>query len=320
MKNDGWYDSFLDALSIKYPKKTQLIQELMDLLCIGQEAAYRRLRKDVIFHAYEIAKIASEWNVSLDKIIDVAPGKISFQMQLVDYFDLSNQDEYLFQSIIEDILYTSDFPETEYMDTCNKLPRSLFAGYNYLNQFYLFRGFSNTITGEKSVPFSEVLIPEKSRRLTENFYQAVKQIPNTNFILDYRLFDNLISDVRFFYSVRLITDEEKKFIKNDLYALLDYLSEVASYGYYPETKNKVSFYISQLSVDTNYSYIITDKANVCFVRAFDRYEIHTHNEEMIERFKTMMKFRKRTSIQISEVDAKRRIDYFEKQRQVVESL
>ena len=320
MKNNGWYDSFLKNLSIRYPKKTQLVQELMGLLSIEQEAVYRRLRKDVIFHAYEIAKIASEWNISLDKIMNIAPGKISFQMQLVDYLEPSNPDEYLFQSIIEDILYTKDFPDTEFMETCNKLPRSLFAGYSYLNQFYLFRGFPNTITNEDAVSFSQVIISEKSCRLAESFHQAIKQVPNTYFILDYRLFDNLIRDVQCFHSVRLITDEEKEFIKKDLYALLDYMSDVASRGYYPETKNKVSFYISQLSVDTNYSYIITDKENVCFFRVLDKYEIYTHNSEMMKRFKIMMKFRKRTSVQISEVNAKSRIDYFERQRQIVESL
>jgi len=320
MEKGGWYDSFLEDLLARYPKKTQLVQELMNLLCIEQEAAYRRLRKDVVFHASEIAKIASEWNISLDKIMNIASGNVYFQMELVDYLNPSNQNEYLFQSIIEDILYTRDFPETEFMETCNKLPRSLFAGYSHLNQFYLFRGFPNTITNEDVVPFSQIIISEKSRRLTENFCQAIKQVPNTNFILDSKLFDNLVRDVQCFHSVRLITDEEKEFIRKDLYALLDYMSEVANIGYYPETKNKVSFYISQLSVDTNYSYIITDKANVCFVRAFDKYEIHTCNSEMMTRFKILMKFRKRVSVQISEADAKSRIEYFERQRQIVESM
>ena len=320
MKNDGWYDSFLGALSIKYPKKTQLVQELMDLLCIGHEAVYRRLRKDVIFHANEIAKITSEWNLSLDRILDITPRKISFHMQLTDYLEPSNQDEYLFQSIIEDFLHIGVFTEMEYMETCNKLPRSLFAGYSYLNRLNLFMGVLNTITNEDVDSFSRIIISEKSQRLTENFYRAVKQIPNTNFILDCKLFDNLIRDVQCFHSVRLITDEEKEFIRKDLYALLDYMLEVANKGYYPETKNKVSFFISQQSVDTNYCYIITDKENMCIVRAFDKYEIHTHNSEVVERYKTMMKFRKRLSVQISEVDEKGRINYFERQRQIVENM
>ena len=320
MKNDGWYNSFLDALSMRYPKKTQLVQELMDLLCIGHEAVYRRLRKDVIFHANEIAKIASEWNVSLDRIMGIDPGKISFQMQLVDYLDPSNQDEFFFQSIIEEYLHISGFPETEYMETCNKLPRSLFAGYSYLNRFYLFRGIYDSIANEDIDSFSSIIISEKSHRLTESFHQTIKQIPDTNFIFDCKLFDNLIRDIQCFHSVRLISDEEKEFIREDLFALLDYMLEVANKGYYPETKNKVSFFISQLSVDTNYSYMISEKENVCIIRAFDKHVIHTHNSEMVERFKTMMMFRKRLSSQISEVDEKGRINYFERQRQIVEGM
>ena len=319
MKNNGWYDSFLKALSTKFPKKAQLVQELMDLLCIEREATYRRLRKDVIFHAYEIAKIASEWNISLDRIMNIASGRISFQMEFVDYVDPSNQDEYLFQSIIETILYTRDFKETEFMETCNRLPRSLFAGYGYLNQFYLFRTHQYHIK-DNLVPFSRINISEKSCRLSTKYHQAIKQVPTTNFILDLKLFDNLIRDIRYFHSLRLITDEEKEFIRKDLYALLDYMSEVASEGYYPETKNRVNFYISQVNIDTNYSCIHTEKENVCFSQTFDKYEIYTHNSEMAANFKMGMKLREKTSVQISVVDAKSRIDYFERQRQIVESL
>jgi hypothetical protein len=118
----------------------------------------------------------------------------------------------------------------------------------------------------------------------------------------------------------LITDEEKEVIGKDLKALLDYLSEVASKGCYPETKNKVNVYISQLSVDTNYSYFHTNETNACFVQAFGKCGIYTFNSEMVNSFIAWMKLKKRTSIQISEVDEKSRVDFFERQRQIVENL
>ena len=319
MEKGGWYDSFLEDLLARYPKKTQLVQELMNLLCIEQEAAYRRLRKDVVFHASEIAKIASEWNISLDSILDVAFEKISFQMRFLDYLEPSDQDEYLLRSLIKDIIHAKDFSETEYMETCNKLPRSLFAGYSYLNRFYLFRGVPNYRNEEHAIPFSQIIISEKSHQLMVDFYQAIKQIPNTIFTLDCNLFDNLIRDVQCFHTIQLITDEEKEFIREDLCALLDYLLEVTTLGRYPETKNKVNFFISDLSVDTNYGYILTDKAHMSFLRTFDKYEIYTHNSEMVRKFKIWMMFRKKVSAQISDVDAKNRIEYFKKQKQIVES-
>jgi len=320
MANDVWYDYFLKMLSVKYPKKAQLVTELMDLLCIEQEAVYRRLRKDVIFHAFEIAKIASAWNISLDEIINVDSGKIFFQMQPLDYLNPSDQDVHFLQAFIDDLFRIKDFPDTEYVEICNRVPRPLLASYSYLNQFYLFRWMHQYGNKEETVPFSQIIISEEKRRITSEYCMAMKQIPNTNFIFSHRLIDNLVWDVRYFHSIQLITDEEKECIRKELHAFLDYGVEVASKGCYPETKNKVDFCISQLMVDTNYGYIHTNEANMCIVHAFDKCEIYTFNSEMLANFKTWMRLKKRASVQISVADEKSRIAFFARQRQVVESL
>ena len=320
MANDAWYEYFLKNLSAKFPKRAQLAEALMDLLCLEREAVYRRLRKDVVFHAFEVAKIASVWNISLDEIIDIDSGKVSFLMQLVDYIDPSDQEERFLQEVIQGLLRTKNFPEAEYMEVCNTLPRPLIAGYSSLNQFYLFRWVYQYGNREDTVPFSQIIISEKKRQITADYHLAIKHVPNSNFIFDYKLFNNLVGDIQYFHSIRLITDEEKELIKKDLFSFLDYLSEVASRGFYPETKNKVNLYISQLSIDTNYSYISTNEANICFVHAFDKHEIYTFNSEMFANFKTWMKLKRRTSTQISEVDEKSRVNFFEKQQQIVENL
>jgi len=320
MANDAWYDYFLKALLAKYPKKAQLAQELMNLLCIEQEAVYRRLRKDVIFHVFEIAKIASVWDISLDEIINIKSGVVSFQMQLVNYLDPSDPNVNLLQKFLQNLSRTIDSPEAELMDVCNKLPRPLLAAYNYLNQFYLFRWIYQYGNRKDTVSFSQIIISENKRQLTADYLRIIQQVPNTNFILDCKIFENLVWDILYFHSILLITDEEKELIKKDLFAVLDYLLEVANKGYYPETKSKVNLYISQLSVDTNYSYIHADEVSMCLIHAFDKYEIYTCNSEMFANFLAWMKLKKRTSIQISEVDEKSRIDFFTKQRQAVEML
>jgi len=320
MGNNVWYDCFLENLSTRYPKKGQLAEELMDLLCIEREAVYRRLRKDVVFHAFEVAKIASAWNISLDEVIDIDSGKITFQMQQLDYLDPQDKEKYLIRAVIDGLLRTKDFPDTEYMEVCNRLPRPLLAGYGYLNQFYLFRWIYQYTDNEEVVPLSQIIISEDKKALTRDYYRAIKQVPNTNFVFDYKLFDNLVRDIQYFQSIRLITDEEKDLIKKDLCALLDYLSEVASKGCYPETKSKVNLYVSQIGVDTNYSYFYSNEESLCFVHAFDKYEIYTQNSQMINSFISWMKLKKRTSVQISEVDEKSRIDFFETQQEIVKTL
>jgi hypothetical protein len=149
----------------------------------------------------------------------------------------------------------------------------------------------------------------------------MKDVTHTSYILDKMIFDSLIYEIQFFHSILLITDEDKEKIKKDLNALLDYLLEIASTGCFPETGNQVHIYVFMLSINTNYSYFNHgNNTELCRIHAFNMYDLINYNPEMIEHFKTWMQLKKRTSIQISEVDEKTRIEFFAKQRQLIENL
>ena len=170
------------------------------------------------------------------------------------------------------------------------------------------------------MPFSQVVISDEMQKLTDDYYRAIKVVPKSNFIFDRMIFKNVVNEISYFHSIGLITNEEKDFIKKDLYAMLEYLSDVAANACYPETKNKVNLYISHFNIETNYSYTYTHKVSLCFVHVFDKYEIYTNDVEMATNFRIWMQLKKRSSIQISEVDIKSRIDYFAKQKQIVDML
>ena len=320
MDTDKLYDGFIEALHTKYPNKMQLVKELMKLLGIEREAIYRRLRKEVYFSFHEISRISSTWGISLDNLISVHSGKIPFKMHAVNYLTPTEQELKFLQDIIHSINFLKDFTDTEFLDICNKLPRKLVAGFGYLNRFYLFKWRYQYGGDEVNTPFSRVVISDEMLRLTANYYQAIKHVPQTIFLFDRLIFQNLVNEIQYFHSINLISGNEKELIKTDLFALLEYLSKVATTGVYPETRKKVSLYVSQLNVDTNYSYTCTNLANICFIHVFDKFEIHTCYPEMVENFVAWMQLRKRTSFQLSGVDEKNKVEFFQTQRQIVENL
>ena len=319
MMTEAWYDNFIDALLAKYPKKNQLTQALTELLNIEREAVYRRLRKDVAFPADEIVTIASTWNISLDAVVGIDAGQVSFQMRQVNYLDPSEEEANFLRYIIQSINFVKQFPNTEFMDVCNKLPRQLLAGFEHLNQFYLFK-WRYEYGVDEVLPYSQLVISEEKAQLTATYYRTIKDVPTSSFIWDQRIFEHLVRDIQYFHSIYLITDEEKELIRKDLYRLLSYMQEVANKGYYPETQNRVNLYVSQLNIDTNYSYSFTPDVNVCFIHAFEKHEIYTFNSEMVTNFRAWMQLKKRTAIQISEVDEKSRVEFFMRQNQLVDSL
>ena len=230
------------------------------------------------------------------------------------------------KSIIKSMHLFQREPNAEIMDICNKIPHSLLAGFEYLNRFYFFKW--NYLYGNDTpytpyspvIPYSEIAFSKTEKKLMTDYYKAIKLIPNSSFILDHQIFEYLLSDIRYFHSIYLITDAEKEQIKKELYTLLDYLHEVANKGCYPETQNKVNLFISQLNVETNYTYTLAPNANICFVIVFEVYEIFSLNAEMVSKFMAWMQLKKKTSIQISEVDEKSRIEFFKKQRALVDLL
>jgi hypothetical protein len=172
----------------------------------------------------------------------------------------------------------------------------------------------------EEIPFSQIQISDEKLELTKDYQRVIKYVSNNSFIWDPQIFEYLINDIKYFHSIYLITDEEKELIKQDLFNFLDYLLKIATAGCYPETGSKVTIFISQLNIDTNYSYTLSPEANICFVHVFEKLEISSFNSEMVDNFKAWMLLKKRTSVQISEVDQRSRIEFFAKQRQFIETL
>jgi uncharacterized protein YodC (DUF2158 family) len=318
--NNTWYDVFMERLHQKFSKNTELTEALMDLLSIEREAAYRRLRKDVRFPVEEIVKIALAWKISLDDIVGLPPHQFRFNMHLLDYRNPSDEDLHLMEVIVQMIDAIKDFPDSEYMEICNKLPRMLISGFPHLNRISLGRWIYQ-YTDEDAIPFSKVLYAPKVAEYSAQFYSKSKDIASVNFIWDSRIFDYLVDEINYFYSIYLITDEEKKLIKKELYDFLDYMLQLTSKGCWPETGNKLNLYISQINVDTNYNcYWYDGKTQLCCITVFGKNELYSTNPNIAENFRNWIQSKKRSSVLISGTDEKHRIEFFKKQKQLIDEL
>jgi hypothetical protein len=320
MEEQNWYDYFLENLYDLFPKKAQLTQELMDLLCLEREAVYRRLRKDVIFHAHEIVKIVTTWNISLDEIIGINSGKIPFQMQALNYLNPSKKEYANLQKRVRVLDFMKTDPTSEYMEVCNRFPRPLSIGFLTVYRFGIFNWAYQYNLDEVSKQFSKIIIPDKIYQEFLTYKKSIVCAKNSHFIMDPNLFEYSVHSINYFHSILLVTDEEKKLLKEELHALLDYMQEIANRGCYPESGNKVHLYLSKISIDSNYSYIYSEKLKACRIHAFGQHDISSSNSDMITDFRKWMNLKKRTSIQISETNEKQRIEFFAQQRVIVDSL
>jgi len=320
MISESWYEHFLETILARHLKKSKLMEELMELLGLEREAVYRRLRQDVPFTVHEVVKIASAWSISLDEIMNVVSDNLSFTMKPINYFDPSEKEMQEVQKRVRRLEHLKKTPNSECMEICNKLPRSITAGFPALYQFDIFRWAYQYGNMEEKPAFSQISFSKQFQQELADYSQLIKHMSDMSYIWDYLIFEYLVRDIQYFHSILLITEEEKELIKKELLSALDYLLEVAGKGYFPETKKKVAIYISKIIVGTNYSYFYTERLKICRIHVFEKYDIFSYNKEMVDNFRAWMQLKKRSSIQISEVDERGRIEFFMRQRQLAESL
>ena len=111
----------------KMPTGTNLANTLMDILYIGKEAIYRRLRGEVPFTLAEAAVISRKMGISLDKMIGVSfSNNAVFDLNVVHhtntfetYHDILTKYVDAFDNIRED-------PTTEMATSSNILPQALY--------------------------------------------------------------------------------------------------------------------------------------------------------------------------------------------------
>ena len=62
--------AFLDQIVAKFKKKSEAVKAIANVLDLGEDAIYKRLRGDSFIYPREIVLLTKEYNISLDEIID----------------------------------------------------------------------------------------------------------------------------------------------------------------------------------------------------------------------------------------------------------
>ena len=131
----------IEAAKEKMPTGTNLANTLMDILYIGKEAIYRRLRGEVPFTLAEAAVISRKLGISLDKMIGVSfSNNAVFDLNVVHhtntfetYHDILTKYVDAFDNIRED-------PTTEMATSSNILPQHYISNMMYFQSFVCLNG------------------------------------------------------------------------------------------------------------------------------------------------------------------------------------
>lgn len=309
----------VNAVKEKLPSKDNLANALMDILYIGKEAIYRRLRGEVPFTLTEAAVISRKLGISLDKMIGVSfRDNAVFDMNIVSsekpfeaYYSILEKQVDLFRSVKED--------ETSEIGTSsNIIPQTLSLKYNMLSKFRLFKWMYQN-ENIKCKHFEEMEIPQKMVEKQKEYSDLVSHIHSVDYIWDNMIFSHLVNDIQYFCSIHLITDEDKDMLKEELFLLIDEMEELSARGK-SKAGNDVKIYISNINFEATYSYLDTSSTQLSLIRIYSINSITTQDQEMFRGLKEWIQSLKKFSTLISESGEMQRIQFFKQQREIISTL
>jgi hypothetical protein len=139
-------------------------------------------------------------------------------------------------------------------------------------------------------------------------------------VWDNLIFRYLVTDIQFFSTINLISNDDIQQIKEDLLALLDYIEQIAETGCVEETGTPVSFYISDINLDADYSYVQINDFCMSHVRTFILNSVASTDQSSFGKMKDWIDSLKKSSTLISKSGVKYRAEFFEKQRKIISEL
>ena len=313
-------EALIAAMQSKIPDGTRLANVLIDILFIGKEAVYRRLRGEVPFTLNEAAIIARQLGISLDNTVGAKMTENAlFDLSMIDIdnpIEAYGKTIELYADIYRSI---KDLDNTELGLAANLIPQVFYLKYMNLSKFRLFKWIYQNDKNNAFNSYADIIIPDHTRDLQKEYVRETQFVKTTIYILDNQIFNSFISDVQYFININLLNEKDVELIKEDLLHLLDDLEEYTTKGKFKSGTN-LQVYISNVNFEATYTYISSPIANWATYRLYSINTVYSSDPLVYNYNRDFILSLKKYSTLISESAEMQRIQYFNKQREIIQTL
>jgi hypothetical protein len=314
------HTNIINAIKEKIPQNINIASVLMDILYIGKEAIYRRLRGEVPFTFDELVVISQAMGISLDNIAgSTRQESRPFQLKLTEYVNPKEVDYHQMEEYLGVLHASRKDPYTEHASSANIFQLTLYVGYDYLNKFYMFKSLYQRSGVESIRSLDDIKISQRLRDIQKRYQEELMYIKHTFYIWDYMIFRYLVNDIKYYANIHYITEEDVAALKEDLLRFIDKMERLAIKGKF-ETGNRIQLYLSSINFESTCSYLQTQSMTLSNINAFALNTVVSLDVTTFDRLKTWINSLKRLSTLISESGEMQRIKFFKEQRDLVNTL
>lgn len=318
--NQKLNENLVGAIKGALPERTNVALYLMDLLSLGKEAVYRRLRGSVSFSIEESALISRDLSISLDHIIGMrSRNKAIFNLNLIETANM--MDDYCASIDI----YTQAFrkiklySDSQYQSACGSIPWSLYIQYDLISKFHLYKWAYQMRGYESMLKFSQFVVPQSVLNVHQEFGKERSYLPRGSFILSRDMFVSLAKDIALFSRLNLLAKTETQQIKEELMNLLYELESITAAGGLNEG-SEIFFYLSNINFESSCTYLEYRDVELSIFHIFSLVSINSDKSQICKVHKEWINSLKRSSTLISRSGDVHRAEYFNEQRELLNTI
>lgn len=307
-----------DVAIMKF-EKDRIVSIISDVLCLGREAVYRRLRGDVKFSLEEISQLALELDISIDALIGQKDNQRSvIEMNLIepkaDFVESYHRKIKEYSLLWKKIAQKDN--NASIISAFNKLPYIFYLHFENIAKFRLFK-WAYQMRLIRDISFEEMDISKELVQAQVNFILEIQKVKDTSLILGPSVFLSFINDVNYFYNLGLIDKNNVLNIKHELNELLSEMEKLSIFGMYNSSKTDVRLYISNLEIDSTYILFKYNNFHYSHVNVYDLGGIESQNKKLCESHVMWINSLKRYSTLITQSNEIERYHFFQEQRQSI---
>lgn len=318
--NNNLNETALARILNLIPENIKPVNFFMDVLDLGKESAYRRLRGEKALSFEEIYKLSLELGFSLDEVVENSKAN-SFLFNHIGTYGQKPEENFL-----EFLYYYEDYLNrlikadcSEVICTMNHILSTMIVRYENLFKFVYYRWMHQV----KEVPFNffyaDVAIPAEVKELCSRLGVLHRKLKKLTFIIDDNLHLNIIREMQYFYKRNLITGEELTALKEEYLRYMDYTETIIKKG---TDSNGTIFeiYLSTFNISTTTTYSAWDNNEESSFWHFYGYPIFTRNKKITSRHKYWINSLKKYATVISQSNEFLQADFFNRQRSYVNRM
>ena len=312
--------NLIDTIRKHIPKGVNITNYLADTLILGRESVYRRLRGEINFTFEEIAILSSKLGFSIDNLVGMKKSENALfnihMLQNSDYFEIYRTKMLEYGKIFCNM---GLFHNAKARLAINTLPYFLHIEHDNLSRFRIFKWLYQNQKIDSSCKFSDFALSENILAAHRTFHQDTLSIPNATLIMDNNVFWSVAKEIEYFKKRGLISMEDVKCLKDELYSIINSLEQMATNGV---CKNGTKIQIFTCAIDIEASYLHFEYGDNQFsqVRIFAISAIDSYNRRLCEIQKNWIESLKRYSTLISESGEMQRFEYLNGQRDILNTI